>query len=91
MQASMNVELHFTDELSRRAMLLDTKLSEDGNPKFDAGSDLLLDQSFSTADQLLLQDYPDTSSELGRAWPSSISAESDYSLFSENKLLLDQD
>ncbi len=75
----------------RGVMLLDTKLSEGGKPKIDAGSDLLLDQSFSIADQLLLTDNPDTSSEPGKAWPSSVSAESDYSLFSENKLLLDQD
>ncbi len=72
-------------------MFFDTDLSGDSNSKTNAAPAPLLDPSLPTVDHLLLQDNPDTSSGLGRAWPSSISAESDYSLFSENKFLLNQD
>jgi len=72
-------------------MLFDTDLINDNNTKTNAASAPLPGKSLPSVDQLLLQDNPDTGSEVGRAWPSSISAQSDYSLFSENKFLLNQD
>ena len=72
-------------------MLFEKNLNDSSTSKTTSASAPLLDNSLSTTDSLLLEDSSESSSELGRAWPSSISAQSDYSLFSENKLLLDQD
>ena len=71
--------------------MADIKQSEAAGSKAEGSSDLLVGEPLAETEQLLLQDEPDGCYELQRSWLSENSAESDFSLFSENNLLLNQD
>ncbi len=66
---------------------------ESPTPETDSGNTVTVSSTNEnqSGDNLLLQDKPNKQSQRRATWTSPLSENTSYSLFSENKLLIDQD